>query len=122
MIAFGYARQRSPDAECTARGLELQRQRIVAECRRRGWTLAKVMTDDGTDPNLPGKWEVLRRLAAGEADALVIVDLDRLTRRPREWIEIVTASADGGWRIVITGVPDEATAWQLRILCAVASY
>jgi DNA invertase Pin-like site-specific DNA recombinase len=78
----GYARV-STDAQAeSGAGLEAQRKRIEAECRRRGWQLRGVEEDvlSGRDLNRPGLRRALDACRAGEAAGIVVAKLDRLSR------------------------------------------
>lgn len=64
--------------------------RLVAD---RGWTVAAEFTDNDTSATTGTRHEYLRMLnaiRAGELDAVVTYDLDRLHRRPTELEEFIT--------------------------------
>lgn len=83
----------------SGKGLGVARQEST--CRKRaadlGWTVTKVYTDNdvsaSSDKPRPAYRQLMADLEAGTADALVVWDLDRLTRRPIE-IEEFIALAD----------------------------
>jgi DNA invertase Pin-like site-specific DNA recombinase len=83
MRVIGYVRVSTDEQAVSGAGLEAQRRAIAAECRRRGWELVETIEDAGysaKDLKRPGVQEALRALEAGEAKALVVAKLDRLSR------------------------------------------
>src|SRR5438105_3359711 len=80
---IGYIRVSSDEQRNSGAGLAAQREAIVAECRRRGWQLVEVIEDAGysaKDLRRPGVQVALETLRRGEASALVVAKLDRLSR------------------------------------------
>jgi site-specific DNA recombinase len=78
-------------------GLRLGVQRQITECRAKakahGWEVGRVFEDNdvsasGAKPR-PAYRELLAALEAGTFDAVVVWDLDRLTRRPIEVEEFI---------------------------------
>ncbi|MDP9458959.1 MAG: recombinase family protein [Actinomycetota bacterium] len=83
-------------------GLAAQRATIQAEATRRGWDDVIWVEDAGyTASNLrrPGLQRALAMLAAGEADALVVARLDRLSRSLLDFAGVVEASRREGWAL-----------------------
>ena len=83
MRVIGYVRVSTDEQRVSGAGLEAQRQAIAAECRRRGWQLIEVIEDAGwsaKDLRRPGIKTALEVLEAGDAKALVVAKLDRLSR------------------------------------------
>src|SRR6476619_4615889 len=83
MRVLGYVRVSTSEQASKGAGLEAQRRAILAECQRRGWHLVETIDDAGysaRDLRRPGIQEALRALERGEASALVVAKLDRLSR------------------------------------------
>lgn len=79
---IGYVRK-SVAENGSGHSLDAQEATIRAEVERRGWTLVKVIPDDGysgRDTHRPGLMEALGLIAADEADGLVAAKLDRISR------------------------------------------
>jgi DNA invertase Pin-like site-specific DNA recombinase len=84
-------------------GLEVQRHAILAECKRRGWQLVEVIEDAGfsaKDLKRPGVQEALRVLESGEASALVVAKLDRLSRSTLDFAGLMGKAQKQGWALV----------------------
>lgn len=102
MRVQGYVRVSTEEQGRSGAGLEAQRLAIAAECDRRGWTLLGILEDRGSAKNLrrPAVREALAGLKAGEADALVVAKLDRLSRSMLDFATILAASQKQGWSLV----------------------
>ncbi len=84
-------------------GLKAQRQSILSECERRGWTLVDVIEDAGysaSDLKRPGVQAVLEMLASGTASALVVAKLDRLSRSMLDFSTMMKAAQQQGWGLI----------------------
>lgn len=79
MNVIGYLRVSTRDQDY---GIEVQRQLILAEAERRGWTVEFIEDhgETGKNSERPGLKRALGLLARGEHDALVVSKLDRLSR------------------------------------------
>jgi DNA invertase Pin-like site-specific DNA recombinase len=80
---LGYVRVSTAEQAASGLGLEAQERSIEDTCRARDWELLDLVRDEGASGKTlerPGLERVLRRIAAGEADGLVVAKLDRLSR------------------------------------------
>jgi DNA invertase Pin-like site-specific DNA recombinase len=104
-IVFGYQRCSTQEQADSGAGLAAQRAAIEAECARRGWTLAKVFEDAGASAKTlngrPGLSEAIAALEAGEAAALVVAKLDRLSRSVRDFADLMERATRQGWALVV---------------------
>jgi len=83
MRVAAYSRVSTAEQADSKAGLNAQRRAIRAECRRRGWEVVEDIQDPGysaKDLKRPGIQAALVALARGDADALVVAKLDRLSR------------------------------------------
>jgi DNA invertase Pin-like site-specific DNA recombinase len=99
--ALGYVRV-SVQSENGA-SMDAQRDAIEAECHRRHWHLVGLMADTasgGTVNGRPGLAHAVRLLDAGEADALVVAKLDRLSRSLLDFAALAERSRAAGWSLV----------------------
>lgn len=95
--------------DSTGEGLGVARQEEDARAiiKQRGWTLAGVYSDNSISASdskkfRPGYAELQRDYAEGLLDALVVWDLDRLTRQPRQLEGWIDAAEGRGLALVTT--------------------
>jgi DNA invertase Pin-like site-specific DNA recombinase len=103
MRVLGYVRVSTDEQSSSGAGLEAQRQAIVAECERRGWQLVEVFEDAGysaKDLKRPGVQEALKVLKSGDASALVVAKLDRLSRSMLDFTGVMATAQKQGWALV----------------------
>lgn len=108
-----YLRQ-SLDATGEQLAVRRQREDCVAIAEQRGWKVAAEFVDNSISASdarkqRPGYDAMIRAFDAGEFDALICYDLDRLTRQPRQledWIE--RADPDRGGSLLLVTANGEA--------------
>jgi DNA invertase Pin-like site-specific DNA recombinase len=103
MRVIGYVRVSTDEQAVSGAGLEAQRRAIIAECKRRGWQLVETIEDAGysaKDLKRPGVQEALRALEAGEAKALVVAKLDRLSRSMLDFAALMATAQKQHWALV----------------------
>jgi DNA invertase Pin-like site-specific DNA recombinase len=103
MRAIGYVRVSTEEQVVSGAGLAAQRAVVEAEVRRREWQVAQVFEDAGySAKNLkrPGIQTALELLDAGEADALVVAKLDRLSRSMLDFTSLMAQAQRKGWALV----------------------
>lgn len=99
----GYGRVSTQDQATEGYGLADQRHRIEAAAAARGWHLIGFFEDGGRtggDLDRPGLVAGLASLANGEAQALIVAKLDRLSRSLADFASLVEQSHAEGWAIV----------------------
>jgi DNA invertase Pin-like site-specific DNA recombinase len=114
MRVIGYVRVSTEEQAMSGAGLEAQRQAIAAECERRGWKLIDVIEDAGwsaKDLRRPGIKAALQVLGAGDAKALVVAKLDRLSRSLLDFAGLMAKAQRQGWGVIALDVQvDTSTA------------
>ena len=103
MRVLAYVRVSTDEQVDSGAGLDAQRSAISAECERRGWTITETIEDAGWSArNLkrPGIQTALERLKSGEADALVVAKLDRLSRSMLDFTTLMAQAQKQGWALV----------------------
>lgn len=108
--------------------MDVQRAKIEAYCALHGLELVGMAEDAGISgknfKDRPGIRAALDRLDAGEADALVILKIDRLSRSTKDVLNLVEQVDREGWALhSITERLDTATAagrFVLTILAALS--
>lgn len=97
----------STDTEDTGLGVARQTEDCRREIERRGWTLANTYTDNdvsATRSRVRPQYErLLTDIRNGLVDALVVWDVDRLTRTPRELEDIIDLADKQGLQLASCG-------------------
>jgi DNA invertase Pin-like site-specific DNA recombinase len=99
---IGYTRVSTEEQATSGLGLEDQHRHIAAEADRRSWTVDWV-EDAGwsaKDLNRPGITAALTSLREGEAQALVVAKLDRLSRSLMDFAGLMATARREGWALV----------------------
>ena len=104
MRAVGYVRVSTSEQADSGLGLQAQRSAIRAEAKRREWTLVGIEEDAGASgKSLVGRVGLEAALAiveAGDAEALVVAKLDRLSRSLLDFAALMAQSQKRGWALV----------------------
>lgn len=99
--AIGYVRVSTEEQAAEGVSLEAQRAKLAAYAMLQDLELVDVLADEGLSgkraDNRPGLQEALRRLRAGEAGALIVVKLDRLSRSTRDVLDLVDRCGREAW-------------------------
>jgi DNA invertase Pin-like site-specific DNA recombinase len=107
MRVVGYVRVSTDEQSTSGAGLQAQRQAILAECARRGWHLVDTFEDAGysaKDLKRPSLREALRVLEAGDASALVVAKLDRLSRSLFDFTGLMAKATKQRWALIALDV------------------
>jgi DNA invertase Pin-like site-specific DNA recombinase len=97
---IGYVRVSTLEQADSGAGLAAQQAAIESECARKGWTLAKVYVDAGYSAkslDRPALTEALSVLAAGQATALVVSKVDRLSRSVLDFATVLATAERQRW-------------------------
>jgi hypothetical protein len=88
--------------------IEEQSRRLTEEASRLGYTDVVVLADEAKSgkkvSNRPALNEALAMLDAGKAAALLVLDIDRLSRSVADTARVLERSRRYGWRLVIVGL------------------
>ena len=98
-----YTRVSTQEQGMSGAGLAAQRQAIEAECKRRGWEVVETIEDRGysaRDLKRPGIQVALEALRSGEARALVVAKLDRLSRSMFDFTALMDRAQRQGWALI----------------------
>jgi DNA invertase Pin-like site-specific DNA recombinase len=104
--AIAYTRVSTERQATSQLGLEAQRAILEADIARRGWEPVW-LSDEGASARTiyrPALTEALRMLAAGEAGALVVAKLDRLTRSLADSAGLLERAKREGWTLVVLDI------------------
>lgn len=103
MDVVGYTRVSTAEQADSGAGLAAQAEAIKAAVEARGWHLLAVYEDAGISGKTvvrPGLDRALRILDRGEAKALVVAKLDRLSRSIVDFVGLMDRSQRKGWAVV----------------------
>jgi len=98
----GYCRVSTEEQGDSGLGLAAQRAAVEAECSRRGWELLAIHEDvlSGRTLNRPGLAVALACVESGEAAALIVAKLDRLSRSLVDFAGLMARAQRGQWNLV----------------------
>ncbi len=109
----GYTRVSTDEQASSGLGLKAQRTLIQAECERRGWELVQVFEDAGASGKAvsgrPALAKALRAVRGGDAGALVVAKLDRLSRSLLDFASLMEDARKEGWALVILDLGVDTT-------------
>jgi len=102
MKVIGYLRVSTREQADSGLGLDAQRRTISDEADRRGWKVEWLVDDGRSARNLnrPALVEALALLKQGEASALVVAKLDRLSRSVSDFAAVLATAGKQRWAVV----------------------
>lgn len=98
-----YLRVSTAEQADSGAGLAAQEAVLISEANRRGWTVVDVIADEGASARTldrPGLSAALGAIGRGEADALAVAKLDRLSRSVQDFAALMAAADHDGWAVV----------------------
>lgn len=98
----GYVRCSTSEQADSGLGLDAQRQRLEQEADRRGWDLV-IVEDRGQSAksmDRPGIERALGVVSRGEASALIVAKLDRLSRSLLDFAALMERAKREGWALI----------------------
>jgi DNA invertase Pin-like site-specific DNA recombinase len=122
MRVVGYTRVSTVEQGDSGAGLDAQEAAIRSEARRRGWELVATLTDTASGKSMrrrPGLDAALAMIERGDADALVVAKVDRLSRSLLDFAGIVERSRKQDWQLVALDLGVDTTTPQGEMLASV---
>jgi DNA invertase Pin-like site-specific DNA recombinase len=108
-----YMRVSTEEQVSSGAGLAAQEAALLAEAARRSWQVVRTVTDAAasgkTMSGRPALAEALRMVASGEADALAVARLDRLSRSVLDFATLLDRSQREGWSLVALDMAVDTT-------------
>jgi len=127
-LALGYVRVSTADQVDNGASLDAQRTVLTGEADRRGWDL-ELIADEGLSAknmNRPALLEALGRLDRGEADTLISIRLDRISRSVADFAGLLDRAGRKGWGLVLLSpaldLADPAGRFTANVLASAAQY
>ena len=102
MKVVGYVRVSTTEQADSGAGLDAQRAAVTAEAERRGWELLDVLEDAGASGkslNRPGLAAALEAVENGDAKAIIVAKLDRLSRSVHDFAGLMQRAQQRGWAL-----------------------
>jgi DNA invertase Pin-like site-specific DNA recombinase len=127
-LALVYVRVSTADQADNGASLDAQRTMLEAEADRRGWDVELVADEglSGKNLNRPALVEALERLDRGEADTLMSVRLDRISRSVADFAGLLDRAGKRGWGLVLLSpaldLADPAGRFTANVLASAAQY
>jgi DNA invertase Pin-like site-specific DNA recombinase len=102
MRVIGYVRVSTNEQASNGHGLDAQRAAIAAEAERRGWTVQWLEDPGASAKSLdrPGMRYGLDLLRRGDAEALVVSKMDRLSRSLSDFVRLMETAKKEKWALV----------------------
>ena len=127
-LALGYIRVSTAEQASEGASLDAQRAALTIEAGRRGWDV-EIVADEGVSAknlNRPALQGALRRLDAGEADYLLAIRLDRVSRSVADFAGLLDRATKKGWGLVFQSpnidTSDPAGRFTSNVLASAAQY
>lgn len=118
-----YTRVSTTEQVDSGAGLAAQETALRADAIRRGWDVVDHLTDAGASgkslSGRPALAEALRLVTDGEADALAVAKLDRLSRSLLDFAALMARSQVEGWALVALDVDVDTTTPRGRLVANV---
>lgn len=102
MRTLVYVRVSTREQGASGLGIEAQREKCLAEIEKRGWTLSGVVSEVASagGKKRPELTRALRMLEVGQAEALMVSRIDRLSRSMLGFAEMLSSAEEKGWTLV----------------------
>lgn len=101
-LALLYARVSTNKQAEGGHSLDSQSQLLVTKAEQEGYQVELVLEEgSGRRVNRPKLNEALERLDRGEAQALLVVDIDRLARSTIHALQVAERAKLKGWRLIV---------------------
>lgn len=127
-LALAYLRVSTHEQADSGASLDAQRASLTSEAARRGWDV-EVVEDaglSGKNMNRPGLTSALERLDRGQAQFLMAVRLDRLSRSVADFAAVVDRAKRKDWGLVLLSpnidTSDAAGRFTANVLASAAQY
>jgi len=125
MKAAGYCRVSTEEQAAEGHSLAAQRRQIRAAAEARGWELVDLFVDagfTGANTDRPGLQQLLALGRAHGLDVVIITDLDRLSRNPRDvYMMLDDYFAENGLALYAIGQGLDSTTPMGRAMIGIAS-
>lgn len=111
MKVIGYTRVSTDEQGRSGLGLAAQRRALEDQALAKGWEVTWMSDEGASGKNLarPALQRALAALKAGEAEALVVAKLDRLSRSMQDFTNLLQTAMKQKWALVALDVGMDTT-------------
>jgi DNA invertase Pin-like site-specific DNA recombinase len=113
MNCIGYLRVSTTEQTNSGAGIKAQRTAILAEAQRRGWSERDIDwiedSASGKSTKRPGLQLALQALKNGDASALMVSKMDRLSRSLLDFTAIMATAQRQGWSLIALDSPADTS-------------
>lgn len=128
MKIVAYARVSTREQADTGHGIDAQRTELRRQAELRGWQIVAWCEDLGLSGKDMSKRdqlaEAVRLVESGQADALVVTKIDRVSRSVADFAALVCRANTRGWALVVLDIGLDLTTpmgkFTANVLCAAA--
>lgn len=123
-LALCYVRVSTGRQAESGLSLDAQERRVIAEAEAAGYAVEIVREEGRSGKDITGRpllGDALARLNAGEAAALYVAKLDRLSRSAHDALSVRTVAERNGWRLVVTELGADTATPQGRLMFTLMS-
>lgn len=105
--------------------LDVQERTLRQAGEMYGFAESELVKEEGrSGKNVSGRpklIDALKRLDAGEADALIVTRIDRLARSTKDFLDIVDRAGKNGWRLIMLDLNLDTSTYQGRFVVTIMS-
>jgi DNA invertase Pin-like site-specific DNA recombinase len=124
-LALLYARVSTSMQVQDGVSLDVQERTLTQAAELAGYKNVEIVREEGRSgksiSGRPALKATLSRLASGEADALFVTRLDRLSRSTQDFLSIIDHSQKYGWRLVLLDLNLDTSSYQSRFVVTIMS-
>lgn len=124
-VALLYARVSTSMQVNDGVSLDVQERQLINAAEYNGFSKYEMVREEGRSgksiTGRPALTDALKRLAAGEANALIVTRIDRLARSTTDFLDIVDRAHVQGWRLIMLDLNLDTSSYQGRFVVTIMS-
>jgi DNA invertase Pin-like site-specific DNA recombinase len=105
--------------------LDVQERQLKQAAELSGFTDVEFVREEGRSgksiSGRPALTDALKRLDAGEAQALFVTRIDRLARSTKDFLSVIDRANNNGWRLVMLDLNLDTSSYQGRFVVTIMS-
>ena len=124
-VALLYARVSTQLQVSDGVSLDVQERQLRTAAELAGYTEFELVREEGRSgksiSGRPALTRALKRLDAGDAQALFVTRIDRLARSTKDFLSIIDRANNNGWRLVMLDLNLDTSSYQGRFVVTIMS-